>query len=200
MSVADTLQTKIQKEVVALSDSISDLVKSFRKLRSPLAESQEKVPQATNQLDKVTEQTEAAAHKMLDVVEEITEREGDIIKSLEEIRKSVEDGQTDGITDRIDSIIEKANANLNDAFTIMDALQFQDITAQQMDHAAHLLEDVEGKLTGILSVLGVRNEEGPEKPVEKRKRERAFDPHADFVDKKTDQRDIDSLFDETGKS
>ena len=41
----------------------------------------------------------------------------------------------------------------NDAFSIMDTLQFQDITSQQMNHAASLLEDIEVKLNKIVQVL-----------------------------------------------
>jgi hypothetical protein len=74
----------------------------------------------------------------------------------------------------------------------MEALQFQDITAQQMDHAASLLEDVEGKLHGIISTL-VGQGDMPAVPKATAKK-RAYDPHADMVDKKTDQDTIDTLF------
>jgi hypothetical protein len=73
-------------------------------------------------------------------------------------------------------------------------LQFQDITAQQMDHAASLLEDTENKLQSILKTLGAPEAAGLEGAVGGSRKARAFDPHADYVDRKTDQKDIDSLF------
>ena len=196
MSGTDKLQNRLQQEISELSTSITTLLEGFNKLRSPLVESREKVPQATNQLDKISEQTEAAAHRMLDMVEKVTEREGDIISSLGKFKEYAQSGETDKIVSEVDGVIEKANVNLNDAFMIMDALQFQDITSQQMDHAATLLEEVEGKLHGILSDLGTRDVE-PTSAVTENKKVRAFDPHADFSDKKTNQQEIDNMFGES---
>ena len=193
MSGTDKLQVKLQQEITELSTSITTLLEGFNKLRNPLAESRKKVPQATNQLDKISEQTEAAAHQMLDMVEKITEREGDIVSSLGQFKGYAQSCSSDKIMSEIDGVIEKANANLNDAFMIMDALQFQDITSQQMDHAATLLEDVEGKLQGILSDLGTKNADSSS-TMSENKKVRAFDPHADFIDKKTDQQEIDNMF------
>jgi chemotaxis regulatin CheY-phosphate phosphatase CheZ len=196
MSGTDKLQIRLQKEVSELSTSIATLLDGFNKLRNPIVESRQKVPQATNQLDKISEQTEAAAHRMLDMVEKITEREGDIISSLGQFKEYAQSNQPDNILSEIDGVIEKANVNLNDAFMIMDALQFQDITSQQMDHAATLLEEVEGKLHGILADLGTNDNDSVRTASEKKK-VRAFDPHADFSDKQTNQQEIDNMFDHT---
>jgi len=196
MSGTDKLQIRLQKEVAELSTSIATLLDGFNKLRNPIVESRHKVPQATNQLDKISEQTEAAAHRMLDMVEKITEREGDIIKSLGQFKEYAQSNQTEKILSLVDGVIEKANINLNDAFMIMDALQFQDITSQQMDHAATLLEEVEGKLHGILADLGTNDNESAN-TVPKKKKVRAFDPHAEFSDKQTNQQEIDNMFDHT---
>jgi chemotaxis regulatin CheY-phosphate phosphatase CheZ len=94
----------------------------------------------------------------------------------------------------IEDLTEKANANLNDAFLIMDSLQFQDITAQQMDHAASLLEDLESKLQQVLITFGGEMGEEALVAAPSPKKVRAYDPHADLFEKKTAQEDIDSLF------
>ncbi len=185
--VNDSLQTKIKNEVVLLASSLKEIVDKFNKLQHPIAESHVKVPQATQQLDKISDQTEAATQKMLDTIEAITEREQDVLEGLKEIVGS-------DINETIKSVVSqltvKVEANVNDAYSIMDALQFQDITSQQMDHAASLLEDIEGKLSDIIVVMDGKDE--VIKPVQKR--ERAFDPHADVFEKKTNQEEIDSLF------
>jgi chemotaxis regulatin CheY-phosphate phosphatase CheZ len=80
----------------------------------------------------------------------------------------------------------------------MESLQFQDITAQQMDHAASLLEEVEIKLHGILTTLGSPETMSADMVPQVPRKTRAYDPHADFVDRKTDQKDIDSLFAKKG--
>lgn len=188
MSTTGTLHEKIQSEVVELASSIKDIVDKFKQLHAPLAESKETVPKATEQLDKVSKQTEAAAHQMLDRIEKITERDQQAVLDLKTLKENPADADK-----LIDGIIEKVEANCNDAYMIMDALQFQDITAQQMDHAASLLDDIELKLIGIVGVLDGDHEKVIDgvSPVAKKKR--AFDPHADMFESKTNQDDIDSL-------
>lgn len=194
MSSADTLQVRIQKEIVELAGSISDVVSSFKKLQRPLVESREQVPQAANQLDKITEQTEEVTTRMLDVVEQITQREEEVIRGLRTIRQKATSDSSDVVDKLARDLTTKVEDNLNDAYRIMEYLQFQDITAQQMDHAAWLLENVEGKLHSILETIGASGTVVLRSASPSVRKTRAYDPHADLVDKKTDQSDIDSLF------
>jgi len=193
MSGTDDLQTRIQKEILELTSSINDVVQKFKELKNPLAESHEKVPRATEQLDVINEQTEAATHRMLDMVEQITQREEEVIQGLTELKDWTTKKQAGDAGDMVNKLIEKANTTVSDAYTIMNALQFQDITSQQMNHAAFLLEEVEGKLNGIIHVLQGSQSVSDPKESEKKTKPRVFDPHADMSDKKTDQSEIDSL-------
>lgn len=193
MSSSDTFQQKVQREISDLTNSISGMVSSFKQLQRPLVESRETVPKATSQLDKISKQTEAVTTRMLDVVDQITQREEEVIRGLETVRDKAVSGSVDGIKELATDLTTKAGENLDDAYQIMESLQFQDITAQQMDHAASLLEEVEDKLHGILRTLGAPEAAAVKKPAVERK-VRAYDPHAEFGDKKTDQKDIDSLF------
>jgi len=198
MSSSETIQVCIQREIAELTESISGMMSNFRKLQRPLVESREKVPQATTQLDKISQQTEAVTTRMLDVVEQMTQREEEVIRGLDQIRTGAGKSSTEEIEQLAQGLIVKATDNLNAAYQIMESLQFQDITAQQMDHAASLLEEVENKLHGILTTLGTpETHAAGMEPLVPRKT-RAYDPHADFVDRKTDQKDIDSLFAKKG--
>jgi len=198
MSSSENIQTCIQREIAELTESISGMMSSFRKLQRPLAESREKVPQATTQLDKISQQTEAVTTRMLDVVEQMTQREEEVIRGIEQIRTTAGDGSTEEIEHLAQGLIVKATDNLNAAYQIMESLQFQDITAQQMDHAASLLEEVEIKLHGILTTLGSPEDPNARMVPQVPRKTRAYDPHADFVDRKTDQKDIDSIFAKKG--
>ncbi|MCD6249350.1 MAG: protein phosphatase CheZ [candidate division Zixibacteria bacterium] len=192
MSSKDTLHENVQKEISELTASISEVVAGFRKLQRPLIESHDKVPQATSQLDKITEQTEAVTAQMLDMVEKLTQREDEVLSGLETIREKIKAGETDSIDSLIETLVAKTGDNINEGYQIMEALQFQDITAQQMDHAASLLEDVEVKLHGIINSMGDSRVQGPMLSTTSKKR--AYDPNADMVTKKTDQDAIDSIF------
>lgn len=192
MTSTDMVYGRMQEEVTALATSINEIVCKFRALHNPLAESQERVPQATEQLDKISQQTEAAAHQMLDRVEGITQREGEVMDGLRALRAQCENRGMHDAERLIDTLLQKVDTNSNEAFLIMDALQFQDITAQQMNHAAALLEDIETRLRSIVAVIQGREpqENGTGKP----RARRVYDPHADLGDKRTVQEDIDNLF------
>jgi len=194
MSGANTLHTKIQSEVVDLASSIKDIVDKFKQLHTPLAESKETVPKATEQLDKVSEQTEAATNQMLDRIERITERDQEVISGL----KKFKDDPVKAAS-LVEGMIEMVESNCSDAYLIMDALQFQDITAQQMDHAASLLEEIELKLVGIVGVLDGEQERVSDSVDSIQRKERAFDPHADMFEAKTGQEDIDHLVQRSSK-
>ncbi len=190
MAGSDIIQNKIKKEILELSASITEIVEGYKRLRNPLIESQQNVPIATRQLDKISEQTEAATQQMLDLVEQITQREQAVIDGLGVIKANVTAGDMTEVVKTVDDLIEKANTTCNDAYTIMDALQFQDITSQQISHAMSLLEELDSKLSKVLTDLHGAQ---PAETTTKRKK-RAFDPHADMYEKKTEQSDIDSLF------
>jgi len=189
----DKLYVKMQQEIAALASSINDIVSKFKGLHNPVEESRERLPQATEQLDKISQETEAATHQMLDRIEGITQREEEVMQGLRDLKTQIAAGSVDGAEQLIDTLLQKSEKTCNDAFTIMEALQFQDITTQQVNHAASLLEDVESRLHRILSVLQ-GGDESETDSAEHKRRNRVFDPHADLSDKKTVQADIDSIF------
>jgi len=186
---------KIRQELKELTDSISTMMEAFRKIRQPIQESSVKVPTSANQLERVTEQTELATHKVLDMVESITTSESQISGWVEQIKELIPD-EVLSSQSQIDTLLTniKANAedNMNDSYNIMDALQFQDITTQQIDHAISLLDDVEDKLISMLQTVGVKSaDQSTIRPVRKTK---AFDPDADFsANAPTQQQEIDKI-------
>ncbi len=198
MTNSNDLQFRIQEELQELTLSVCGLIENFHRLKNPLVESRDKVPQATDQLDKITEQTEAAAHRMLDMIEQITQREEQVIAGLGQISQLAATGDHAPISGLAKDLSGKANTTLNDAFTIMNTLQFQDITSQQMDHAAALLEDIETKLHTILQIIGGEEFRGTMAQPRAHK-ERAYDPHAEMKDNHAKQSDIDNLFQATRK-
>jgi chemotaxis regulatin CheY-phosphate phosphatase CheZ len=168
-------------ELRELASTLSDIVRGIRVAQEPIIESQLKVPQATEQLEKITRQTEDATHRVLDMVEHITSRESEIESLLKDLRRSLpatyfrNNSKAKALIERIR---ECASLNQSAAYDIMDALQFQDITSQQIDHAITLLEQVQGRLQVVLSELA--GEVKTSAPEEKR-RERAYDPNAHFT-------------------
>jgi chemotaxis regulatin CheY-phosphate phosphatase CheZ len=188
----DDSAKNIHGELRHLADSISQIIKGIRVAQEPIAESRSKMPQATEQLERVTQQTATATHRVLDMVEAITGREGDIETQMKELRRVLPSTYFRN-NSRVKRIVERicagASANQNDAYAIMDALQFQDITSQQVDHAISLLEQVENRLKDVL--VGLQLEVGPETEV--KRKERAYDPNANFSSPPGGQSQVDEL-------
>jgi chemotaxis regulatin CheY-phosphate phosphatase CheZ len=196
MSDQETVQAKSEKEIVELTDVITDLVVDFKRLRDPLIESHQKVPQATDQLDSINEQTEAVTHRMLDMIEAITRREEDVMRGLENIKEITPRPDQNGVGSIVDSLTAKAQANLNDTYLMMESLQFQDITAQQIHHAASLLEEIEDKLRYTLSTVCDESVHEQLRAPRAARKTRAFAPNVDLAHARRNQKDIDSLFDQ----
>jgi len=186
-----------QNGLKQLEASIKDCLSSLQDIRTPLNDSKEVIPKATSHLDRISAQTEMAATKVLDMVDTIATAQNDIISALNEAINMLNDGKVEGavISKTLEKAEECANRTLNDTFVIMEALQFQDITTQQIDHAASLLEEVESKIGGIIgSIDPADSSKGATVEVDgARTRKRAFDPHADMEFKHTDQSAIDEL-------
>lgn len=145
------IDESLKNDLLNLKESILKVVSNFPEIRRPLHDSSRDVPIATHQLDRVTEQTEEAANKVLGLVEGIANSLNDVIGNANTALNEIRDkncGCEDAITclEKVDAL---ANHCQSASYTIMDALQFQDITAQQINHAANLLEGVEVKLSGI---------------------------------------------------
>ena len=124
MTEKPALPERLQAEVEQLTEAVFSMVEKFRILQNPLTDSQEKVPQATQQLDRITKQTEAAAHRMLDVVERITEREEEVTEGLARLKEKLGEKSIHEFDAYIDILIEKSTTTCNDAYKIMDNLQF----------------------------------------------------------------------------
>jgi chemotaxis regulatin CheY-phosphate phosphatase CheZ len=198
MTEPEELRGRIQKEISELTAVINGIIDTFRTMKSPLEETHEQVPKATVQLDRISQQTEAATHRMLDTIESITQREEEVINELGSLKSLAGTAGDSGKEKILAELISKANANLDGAYLIMESLQFQDITAQQINHAASLLEDIEARLHQILALLEGKSLDDRDAH-SSTKKVRVFDPHADMGRKKTEQADVDSIFVKAGK-
>jgi len=188
--------TKIHDELQALKDSILRIAVNFRELRSPLDQSRAAVPQATSQLDKVTQQTEQAAARVLDHAEKLSSQLAEMVTLLNVAINDYADRKLEGPgRAALEKAEELANISQNDAFTIIDALQFQDITSQQINSAASMLEEVEERLDVMLGFVdrGSGAQSAPAQREKSARKERAFDPHADMQVKHTGQSGVDDL-------
>ncbi len=113
------------------------------------------------------------------------EEETRAAKVEEELKKLSEENLKKSPIPRIREKIETVQS---EAFDLINALQVQDITSQQIMAANHLIESIQDKLSELLTKFtGIEVQE-----VERK--DRAFDPNAVFQDRQDLQREIDEVF------
>ncbi len=196
--VGNFFPAKVRSELEKLTDSINTIMNNMRKMQNPILESREQLPQANAQLDKVSAQTEKAANKMLDLVEQIIDHQEKVVQLSDDLTGFLRRSRArdrDVYRDNVKRINEMAATSQNNAFMIMDALQFQDITAQQVNHASSLLEDIESRLQNLLGVFDGKDV-SELKNMPSSKKERAYDPGADLFEGR-DQKEVDDIISQT---
>jgi chemotaxis regulatin CheY-phosphate phosphatase CheZ len=189
------VSSMIHEEIKSLTKSIDQMVKSFKSLQKPVEESRIQVPEATIQLERINSQTEEATHRVLDMVEQITNDAGNMLQDLNILRKSLPATyfkNRSKVRDAFERIEKMASSSQENAFAIMDALQFQDITSQQIEHTAELLEEVETKLHSIKGFFSGDNKSNAEDDVIVHKK-RVFDPNARYEVSSGSQQVVDDL-------
>jgi chemotaxis regulatin CheY-phosphate phosphatase CheZ len=90
--------------------------------------------------------------------------------------------------DCLDETLNWAQTNLDDAFNIMNTLQFQDITSQQIQHASQLLDEIQYRLRNLVSAV-----EGTEQSEAPQPKGRVYDPNASIDRNGTEQSEVDAL-------
>jgi len=148
---------------------------------------------AVETLDKIPESTMKATQEILNTLDNIMAKEGDIFDILNELKES---GTQD--KEKLEKLETLLLENQNDHFDIMNALQFQDITTQQIEHVNDLLEKTEIKLSKLALKLRGLDEADIKKIIEEQEknRTRVYDPNAEYKQKEEEQHFADTLYEE----
>lgn len=191
--VADMNRLYIELKTVPLSldktyEIIKDIITSVHKSRFQLKGAVDGlIKQTGEQLIKVTSATEAATTKILDVSDQLTAKQNDLVDKLDTLK----DKGGDDLASAIEEIKNDIYSQQDDTFMILDYLQFQDITSQQLEGAFGMLVQIEEKLLIVANLLEGLDNLTFEKLQERNK---AYDKDAEFSDKAETQVAIDGLF------
>lgn len=180
------LSRQAMEDFVHLVKSVNNMIHNFRSIRKPIVESSKSMPIASEQLDKVTFETEKATHQMLDLIEGITERDAETAELVGNLLQDTPD-IPEAAKPHLNQIKTNAEACQNDSFLLMDALQFQDITTQQINHANTILGEIEAKLQSLLEMIGETFE------IRSNKEYRPHDPNATTQEGVKRQQIVDEL-------
>lgn len=162
--------------IQSLIEFMKEVVPLLENINSSISDSANKMPQATNQIDNVTSATEMATTEILDLVDKITAALDNLSEKFKEVEqqhsqrsqlieklKILVAGNTEAedIVDRLLALdlegkhISSAHSLLDsikdDTYQITLSLQVQDITAQQLAAANHLIQSVHNKLATLIA-------------------------------------------------
>lgn len=149
INTLDDILTQIEnlRDTLKFSDEIFPLVKDlflFLKDMIPLLveakvsirESTNHLPSATDNIENISKMTENSTNQVLDSIDSISSKLDDLstlVKDDKENEKKIE---------LIDYISEKVNE-------MIFSFQFQDITAQKLEHTSRILDTVQTKFTQL---------------------------------------------------
>lgn len=197
---------------------MSDFVPFVEQVSGSIQDSRSKIPEASTQIDKVTNATELAMTEVLDKIDEINDQLLSINECMDEMiekRESAEklvtelkihlDGNSEAETllnklvDNIDFgltfevVKNKIGEITAHADQITMSLQVQDITAQQLAAVNHLIISVQNKLGGLLNAVDASSYDPNEDLKQEKLPDVHFDAKADYKPAANQQVDVDSV-------
>jgi chemotaxis regulatin CheY-phosphate phosphatase CheZ len=201
--------TEFMKEVVPLLENIN----------SSIAETTSKIPQASNQINNVTNATELATTEILDLVDEITSNLENSEKTINNFLtntidqnqkliklKSLLKGNTEAsklleeiIIDEkeeteLGKVVESLSKSRNDTYKITLSLQVQDITAQQLAAVNHLIQSVHFKLSTLIdNIEQAELDDDFEDLRQSIQSHMHFDPNASYLNSAGRQESVDKI-------
>ncbi|MCL2063702.1 MAG: hypothetical protein FWG98_04955 [Candidatus Cloacimonetes bacterium] len=172
---------------------IQGIIHSIHSSRKELKQSVDGLLKKTgDQLGKITATTEEATQKIMDEALKIESEQGIMVDKLEELRTAT---TPEDVNAKIEEIKGLVYGNQDSAFMIINYLQFQDITAQQIAGAYSLLSDTEKTLLYVSNLvkefdMGDNTPDFLLQDLDKN----AFNADAVFRDKADIQHVIDDIF------
>jgi hypothetical protein len=191
-NVMDIL-SKIDEKTTLTHTLIQNVINSIYCSRKELRNSVNGlIKKTTDQLGKITATTEAATNQILDEAMKLDNAQNIINEKLDNLKTLT---SVDEVSSHIEEIKNMVYDNQDSVFNIIQFLQFQDITAQQISGAYSLLHDTEKTLLYVSNLIkefdiGENDFELILPEIDKN----AFNADAAFVDKTNIQGAIDDLF------
>jgi chemotaxis regulatin CheY-phosphate phosphatase CheZ len=120
---------------------IKDMIPLMLEANVSVRDSATRLPTASENLDQVSKTTEVATHEVMDKLDVIMSELGEVSQGVKEETHK-------------DTLLKKIEDVQNTASEIIFALQFQDITTQQLDHAKRILMAVNEKFGNLFTSFG----------------------------------------------
>ena len=182
--------TELEKFIYSIAGDLKKTRKELKKSSNKL------LTQASEQLDKVTESTQKVADSVMNRIDNISEKQNGVFEQLNAIREKIKalncEDTARSVTGFTNQIEVLENEIQMEAFEIMNDMQFQDITSQQIQQASNLIGEAENKLLDFGQILAVFSGEKGKQP-QSHSNGLVFDPQATLEDREKRQALADEI-------
>ncbi len=141
-----------------LYGELGELARFINRMKSELREFQpnmiadEKIPEASDQLDAIVQQTEKATSRIMDALERVDNVHRDVLERLMCNEPPLDPDVMAGVEDSF----TEAGTALTDVY---EACNFQDLTGQRIMKIIKALREIERQVLRMVIVFGLKNEE-----------------------------------------
>ncbi len=154
----------------------------------------------SEQLNKVNESTQNAVQSVLNRVDAICDKQNDVFQQLSKLKESLH-GLAEGrekteLTEMIAGLEALEGEIQLETFEIMNEMQFQDITCQQLQQANQLLDEAKAKLTDfhkLFTLFKADSATGLIGDEEEESKPRTYDPNATMENREERQDFADEI-------
>ncbi len=174
--------------VESVIHALQKVIALLDRIKNTIQESSGKIPKAAVQLDTVTKATEMATVEILNVLDTMSQKIDGAEKSLGQLAALALTDDTRKIVNDVSRSIQDVK---EDTLNITMALQVQDITAQKIAAANHLIESVRMELLHELNHFQSAAVESLPKTAATLAQ--SFDKNASFVKSQKHQEQIDKV-------
>jgi len=151
----------IEREAEDLADNFAQVIGSLAEVGFKVSEDSGDIRSISDHLEHISQTTREGVMKVMDHSEAIISDATGIAETLNELEKSIE------ITPQCQPLLAGVQARVdslqNNAFTVMTALEFEDINRQRLEKILTRLEELYDNLLKVLVLLKVkgRSEQDP---------------------------------------
>ncbi len=184
----NTPDLKEPGSVESVIHALQKVIALLDRIKNTIQESSGKIPKAAVQLDTVTKATEMATVEILNVLDTVSQKIEGAENGLDQLRKLALPDEGLKIVSEVSRSIQDVK---EDTLNITMALQVQDITAQKIAAANHLIESVRMELLHELNHFQSAAVESLPKTAAALSQ--SFDKNASFVKSQKHQEQIDKV-------
>lgn len=151
---------KARGEIGRLAHFINQTMRNLQQVRPTVETSSQELPQMMGHLSEVVQTTEQASLRVLDEIERIAAEQAAIGQDLQQLAALVEkewgrDDRRDAALRTLARLLAAHGRIQGRALEIMGAMEFQDITAQQIQKSIAVITEIHDRLLRLLVLFNI---------------------------------------------